>query len=333
MFRPSIALWDRRPKWLIIGSNIYDNWRQRYRFRHGKVSALQGATHRNWPVSKSLEYIECVFEEYLAFAGLRREELCGKRILELGPGDNLGVAIKFLAAGASHLTCLDRVLSIRDKRKEVAIYRAQLGTCTAPERRRIDTIMSLVDEASFDSEKLRYLYGIGIEEAGRNLEPSSFDLIISRAVLMEIHQLKEAFCAMDRLLAAGGAMVHQIAPCHDYGMLTQHGYHPLEYLTVPEWLYRLMTRDSGKPNRQLAGSYQNATEALGYTVQIHITNVVGEPAFTFPPNTFRLEKGKHYGDAAIARIAEIRARLLPAYRQASDEELMIGGMFLIARKP
>jgi hypothetical protein len=137
---------------------------------------------------------------------------------------------------------------------------------------------------------------------------------------------------MDRLLAPGGLMIHQIAPCHDYGLFTQYGYHPLEYLTIPDWLYGMMARDSGKPNRRLVDAYRAAVTALGFTVRLHITGVVGSDATAFPPNTLQLEAGKHYSEETARRIREIQPRLQAWCRQATDEELMIGGAFLVARK-
>jgi hypothetical protein len=52
-------------------------------------------------LSDSLSYINNVFEGYLKYAGISTPDFQDKKILEISPGDNLGVALKFLAAGAT----------------------------------------------------------------------------------------------------------------------------------------------------------------------------------------------------------------------------------------
>ena len=49
--------------------------------------------------------------------------------MEIGHGDNLGVALRFLAAGAAEVICLDKFYSKRDPERQREIYlalRAQL---------------------------------------------------------------------------------------------------------------------------------------------------------------------------------------------------------------
>ena len=41
-----------------------------------------------------------------------------------------------------------------------------------------------------------------------------------------------------------------------HGMFSSSGMHPLTFLTIPDSVYRLMTIDSGKPNRKLINYYR-----------------------------------------------------------------------------
>lgn len=323
----------RVPKWYIIGSQVYDNWRHKRTLKRGSVRAMEGSTHKDWPLAKSVAYINRVFEEYLTYGEISDADLWNKRILEVGPGDNLGVALKFLAAGAAEAVCLDRVFSIRDASRERDIYSALRADCSETERARYDAAIDVTNGIVLREEKLRYIYGVGIEDAKELFQMPRFDFIVSRAVLMEIHRLDLAIHIMDQLLRPGGMMIHQIAPCHDYGIFTQNGYHPLEYFTVPEWLYKRMTQDSGKPNRRSLAGYRSTLLSLGYNVRCHITAVIGCDKPEFPPKTFHLDRGIHYSDTTLALLRRIRPRLQQRFRQASDEELIVRGAFLVAQKP
>src|ERR1035441_4786828 len=98
----------RTPKWRIVAGAIYSNRRIQAQLRAGNAEGHSGATHRDWTTDQSLAYIDTVFQEYLEYGGLSIDGLRGKSILEIGPGDNLGVALTFLAAGAHRVVCLDK---------------------------------------------------------------------------------------------------------------------------------------------------------------------------------------------------------------------------------
>src|SRR3989344_8004674 len=53
-------------------------------------------------------YSEEVFYDYFRYSGFTADFLKGKRILEIGPGENLGVALQCLAYGAEKVVCIDR---------------------------------------------------------------------------------------------------------------------------------------------------------------------------------------------------------------------------------
>lgn len=316
----------RRPKWLIVASHVWHNFRYRVRWRLGDFRAEEGATHRNWSLPQSLDYIHRVLREYLEFGGITEPELAGKSILELGPGDNLGVALMFIAAGAERVVCLDKVFSIRDPVKEQRVYAAIRESCSPERQRRIDVAIDISKGIQFNPSRIRYIYGQGVETADRSLSPESFDLVVSRAVLMEIHEKDIGFRMMDRLLRPGGLMIHQIAPCHDYGMFSGFGYHPLEYLTLPPRIYAAMAHDSCKPNRRMIGDYRSVLHGLGYSTTVHVTDFVGSVS-----GKEAIETPERRA-AALALVEEIRPRLSKALRQVPAEELLIRGAFLVARK-
>jgi len=323
------------PKWLIIAKNVCHNLALKIRRSFGHTEALIGSTHRALPVSASVEYINRVFNGYLAYGSVSLDEICDKAVLELGPGDNLGVALRFLAAGASRVVCLDKFFSLRDVERERSIYLALRDRCSPLERGRFDAAIRLDSGVTINPDRLEYRHGMGVEELGNQpgYADAGFDLILSRAVLMEIHESDRAFVVLDRLLRPGGRMIHKIAPLRDYGLFTLHGYHPLEFLTIPDLLYTLMASDSGKPNRKLVGYYQEKMRELSYDATFHITRVLDQAGEDLPPGVTQWGQDGDALEGARAVVRAIRPRLLPRFRLAPDVDLMLEDFFLVARKP
>src|SRR3979411_467637 len=101
MFR-SIKERLRRSKAALIAYKIFDNLRFKRGIKSGHPGSLLGSTHSQIlsGIPESVQYINLQFAEYLSYSGLSREQLKHKRVLELGYGDNVGVALKFLASGS-----------------------------------------------------------------------------------------------------------------------------------------------------------------------------------------------------------------------------------------
>lgn len=319
-----------RSKTLIILHRIYDNWRRRRAFQSGKTTTAYGSTHESWSLEKSVNYIDRVYHEYLEYAGLTPAAVAGKRILEVGPGDNFGVALKFVIAGAAQVICLDKFYSERNQEQQTRIYRELRKGLSAEQTRVFDAAIELNGEIKLNRDRIEYIYGHGIEEADQILKPASFDFIVSRAVIHNVYDLDRGFAAMDRLLAPGGYMLHKI-DFSDENMFSSRGMHPLTFLTIPESIYRLMARDSGKPNRKLINDYREQMRKRGYEGKIFVSAVVGVGVLA--PHKERIERGVDYGQKTVSLIDEIRPQLAPPYRKLAEEELAAAGIFLVAQKP
>ncbi|HEX8984962.1 MAG TPA: methyltransferase domain-containing protein, partial [Bryobacteraceae bacterium] len=178
--------------------------------------------------------------------------------------------------------------------------------------------------------RLQSIEGVGTEEAHRAFPAESFSLIVSRAVVEEIHLIDRAFASLDRLLEPGGLMLHKI-DLRDYGMFSNHGLHPLEFLTVPDALYTMMTAYSGQPNRRRIDYYRSKMRELGYFAGLLVTAVVGQPG-EIVPHKPSVELGTDYTEETLELIREIRPRLARRFRHLPDADLLIAGVFLVARK-
>jgi SAM-dependent methyltransferase len=316
-------------RWLLCARMLAANYRARRRFISGVIESDIGSAPRHQDVPGRIRYIRSVFEDYLRYGGLSPQALTAKSILELGPGDNFGVALLFLANGASRVVCLDKFYSRRDEAQQGQIY-AQLREELEPaQRERYDDAVDLRNEVRLVPNRIRCLYGFGVGDAAQRLGDAPFDFIVSRAVLEEVHDIDEAFASMDQLLRPGGMLIHKI-DLSDYAQFSGRGYSPLEFLTIPEIVYKHMSRDSGRPNRRRAGYYRDKLRELGYDSSLWITSVLNRPV---TPHVKALRPEVDYGSGDIAAVEAIRPRLFPPLRGSTDEDLLTTGIFLTARKP
>ena len=322
----------RKSKSLLIAFKIYQNWRMKRQFASGEIETDHGSTHSRKSLDESLSYIDEQFVDYLAYGQLTREQLRGTKILELGFGDNVGVALRFLAAGAARVVCVDKFYSRRDVAHEREIYAALRERLSADEKQRFDDAISITNGIKFDGARLSCINGLDLEAAAAQLsmQEETFDLIISRAVIEEIYEPDNVFLAADRLLAPAGLMLHKI-DLSDYGIFSDGGMHPLTFLTIPESVYRLMATDSGIPNRKLLGYYRKQMAELGYEAKFLVTSVVGYGVVM--PHQEQTELNGDCSRLALPVINAIRPKLCREFRGMTDEELMVGGFFLVARKP
>jgi SAM-dependent methyltransferase len=287
----------------------------------------QGATHRGLPVARSLEYIDEVFSDYLRYSELGESELAGASVLELGPGDNFGVALRLIGAGAERVTTLDRFITWRDPEQQQRIHQALIASLPAQQAERARAALSPTSEFGVDPSRIRVLQGVAAENAPSSLGDAGFDLIVSRAVLEHVNDLAGAFSAMDRMLAPNGVMAHKV-DLRDHGLFTHGGHNPLTFLTIGDRVYRWMGEHSGLPNRCLSDRYRAELARRDYEARILVTHVIGHEPDVVP-------HPEQLGEALLApareMIAEIRPRLLPRFRALSDEDLATAGIFLIIR--
>jgi SAM-dependent methyltransferase len=287
-----------------------------------------GATHRTFDLEGSVDYVERVFADYLTYGGIERGELDGAHVLELGPGDNLGVALKFVGAG-SRVRAIDRFVAWQHPERDRAIYARLLENMDPAERARAQKVISSDGTVEPDGELLGVTRGIGIEEAEQVFPPASFDLIVSRAVVEHLYDTAEAFAAMDRLLRPGGRMAHKI-DIRDHGMFTEGGQHPLTFLTVSPRVYGWMSRNSGLPNRRLVDHYRSLMDEAGYDYRMYVTHLIADEAELEPHPE---EPPAAVMEPAVRLAEEVRDRLAPPFDSVAGRDLAVSGVFLAARKP
>lgn len=316
----------RRPRWVNIAFYLLRNLRSRH-----TISLNTHRQSKGKPVGDSVDYVQRAYAELLRKSGLEPARLEGARILELGPGDNFGLALRLLGAGASQVIALDRFAIRRDPEVETAIYNSLLERLEPPERARCEAAVDLSGSVPrFDAARLEVIQGVGVEEAPERLGERAFDAIFSIAVLEHVTDLDAAFEAMDRLLRPGGYLLHQV-DFRDHRMFTAGGGHPLEFLTVSHRVWRWMTADSGGPNRRLVDYYRSRLDQLGYESRLLVDMALGVDGDVEPRDALR--ESLPVTDAQRELIAAIRPRLQSPYRGLPDGDLAAAGAFIAARKP
>ncbi len=320
----------KKSKTIVIAYHIWDDYRTKRKFLKGNFESASGSTHKQFAISDSLKYIDNVFNDYLKYSGLSTEDIQGKKILEIGPGDNFGVALKFLVNGAEQVVSLDKFFSERDPKQQLQIYEAMREGLNDQQKYIFDEVISFGDTIEFNAKKLKYIYGHGIEEAGGMFEAESSDFIVSRAVVEHLYDTDTAFQVMNNLLIKGGYMLHKI-DLRDHGLFTEGGMHPLTFLTIPDPIYKLMTYNCGKPNRRLVNYYKHKMEELGYGMKIFVTHLIGREEELIPHKE-TLEFNADYSTSTISILQQIRPKLIRRFKNVPDEELMIAGIFLITKK-
>lgn len=319
-------------KTAIVGFHILENWKSSIKLRSGDSSSA-ALPHADFgdDVNAAVAHVNDTYDSYIRNSSISSHLLDGARVLEVGPGDNFGVALTFLANGARQVVCLDRFLCIRDPAHERAIYESLRAGLSEERKRRFDDAVRLDGEIRFNPERLRYIPGVGLEEASAQVEPGSFDLIVSMAVLEHVYDSAAAFREMDKLLRLGGSMLHGV-DFRDHGLFSSGGHHPLTFLTIEDGVYRLMSSHSGLPNRNLIDFYRDALAGMNYEFRIMKARVVGE-SHEINPHKAELKLGEDYSDATLSLLQEIRPKLLSKFRAMSDDDLMVSAMFFVARKP
>ncbi len=253
-----------------------------------------------------------------------KKKLIGANILEIGPGDNLGLAVSLIGMGAKKVTCLDKFTPKRNSKWEKLFYERLLENMPPNERRRAKEAIILKEKVSFRKRKIRYLQGKGIEE----FTEGQYDIIISHSVLEHVQNLEKTFENMDRLLSRGGLMVHSV-DLRDHKMFTTLNLHPLTFLTFSDGLWEAMRSHSGRPNRKGIQTYRRLLSQQKYLYTIRILRVLDRE---LKPPQQTLKKGRDYDKGEEAIIEEIRPYLKEEFKKYSTAELLSSEILIVARK-
>jgi hypothetical protein len=288
----------------------------------GYASSASGMAHARKSVDESLAYIETVYTSYAPYWPVG----VSGRAAELGPGDNCGTALLLRASLASGVDLVDRFYSRRASDQQAAIYRALVdkhpGVATL--------CRNAVSPGERDFDDV--IWHTGEEAAAERFfaeRPATYSFIASCAVLGLLFDPLKAIEDMAAALVPGGAMLH-IIDLRDHGMFSQSGFSELEWLTIPDAVWPLMTRGHGRPNRVNVKAYRDKCHDLGLETSIGVMSLAGVPPFKQPvpweevPAELMMD--------ALAEIAKVKGRLCRSYQGLEDRALAVTGITLHAVK-
>jgi hypothetical protein len=207
------------------------------------------------------DYFRRCVDEYCAELGVDRSFFAGKRVLEYGPGDCLGVALVLYAYGAASVHCVDHFPVYRAGPRAVAVYRAILDSLDAEARARAER--AFVESGNPATGLAPSAVEYRVRPHGLSGRRGEYDVVLSRSVLALVDRVDATLADVAGALAPGGLSIHKVD-------LSSHGLdrdRPLDFLTWPEPLYRLMYSHKGRPNRLRVDRYQALAKASGLAIR------------------------------------------------------------------
>jgi SAM-dependent methyltransferase len=195
----------------------------------------------NSDISRAIAYDESVVDRWSARGDL---VFGGRKILELGPGPDLGTGAIMLRRGAASYVAADLF-----PLAEAASENFYLG------------LREKIGEFDRDALSFRLVSFPNLPELAQK-----FDLVVSNATLEHVADIPALFIALSHLLSDGGVMCHHVdAKTH---MRWLRNRDPLNILRYSDWIYDRFLSFPGAPNRLRAGDYVDAAHRAGLDVRI-----------------------------------------------------------------
>jgi SAM-dependent methyltransferase len=280
----------------------------------------------------SAQYCYSVYLRHLVIADRHRLATAPHTVVELGPGDSIGIGLMALLTGAERYYALDTVRHASTERNLVVfdeLIKLLMAQAPIPFGGEFTDILPTLEDYSFPEKILgeaRLTQALSpnrlkrlrehlasdlsadpicyLAPMGRmNEVPSgSVDLIISQAVLEHVDHLEDIYAECFRSLKPGGFMSHQIdLRCHE---------------TAPEWnghwkyselTWRLMR--GGRPwfiNRQPCSMHLRLVKQAGFSLGAEI---------------------RQFGSLGISR-----RQLANRFKTLSENDLTTAGILVLASK-
>lgn len=254
------------------------------------------------------DYFYQCFDDYFQILNVKPAEVTayleGKRVLEYGPGNILGMALLMIAHGAGGVICVDRFPLLSSSEHNIQALQHIVNRLDGVARIRANSCFREAGNpaSGFREECIRYL----VTPNGLSDLTDAVDLIISRAVLEHVNDLSATFNDMHRALCDNGVAVHQVD-------LKSHGLHqknPLDFLTWPPHLWKWMYSAKGVPNRWRVDRYRQVISESG------LRTILIKPTLL----------------ADNHDVAAVRSYLAKPFRSIANEDLSWLGFWLVCCK-
>ncbi len=235
-------------------------------------------------------------------------DLNGLSVVELGPGDHAPLALLCLAAGARDYTVIDRFPGELSGPNATAVYEELLEDLSTrePQLARGFSARGLSGSNFVDSGKgLVRVIGQRIEEVSASV---AADVVFSYNVLEHVTDVPELARRLWRMMMPGAVCIHRVNySAHDAWTKRAN---PLEWLMLPDWLWRAMGSNRGTPNRLRHAEVLEAFEKAGFETRSTIL--------------------KTYDDALVV---QHKPHLAKRFREMPIQSLRVEAAVIQATKP
>jgi hypothetical protein len=124
-FLASYRLWmpiAKQNKWVVVASNVWLNALRRAGLRSEQIGQTAELSFPPSQVPTDALRIQQIYKQYLHYARWSATDVAGKRVLEIGPGANIGIPILFASDGADFAAALDKFVYLQKGPYFVSLY-------------------------------------------------------------------------------------------------------------------------------------------------------------------------------------------------------------------
>jgi hypothetical protein len=241
----------------IMGVPIIRKWR----VNHGRTTSALMAQQVQLALAQFSFFIDAI----------GWENIQGKTIIEIGPGDSIPLGLLFLGAGVKKYVAVDRFLGDVSGPSAKHIYHDLIKS--APERLSSGWANRGLDAYKYpDWEPDDHRAGIRlIRKSIEDIDIGDYEqgeILISFNVIEHLQNVRQAAKNMADMLVPGGIMLHRV----DYGPHAFRHKNPLMFLTITRRLWSIMGSNRGLPNRLRHSQILEALEFSGFKNADRITH-------------------------------------------------------------
>jgi SAM-dependent methyltransferase len=229
-----------------------------------------------------------------------------KNLLEIGPGQDFGIALILADLGLKEVLLIDPYLIEWQEEYHLLFYKNLLSQAENKfPTIEFTSLKEVIKNNTHQTSKLRY-YAFGIENASE-IENESIDISISNACFEHFVYPELAIKELARITKKGGIGFHQI-DLRDHRDYSQ----PLEFLTFPDSVFNKIKKmtDAWYGNRLRYTEYNEIFEQFGFSVD-------------FKPDSFAEE----------VYLNSILKKAIQKYQKMPKESVgTLGGRFFIKKE-
>jgi SAM-dependent methyltransferase len=257
--------------------------------------------------TETTAYAEAVFTLYFNYYRQHIPSVQGIRILEIGPGNNLGAGIYFLLAGARHYVGFDVLATFPDRPQEYyrelleeVSSRPQLVGRALLSKEEQDDIVKMEHGLQWNPERIEYLTPAYAEQMP--FRDDHFDYVYSNASFEHFQEPARVVHEVHRVLKPGGYTAHTI-DLRDHADFSK----PRQFLQIAPEIYRFASPH--ETNRWRASDFERAFRSAGFRtceVLINEASEIKDEEFEKLDSHFRTNFSRE--DLAILGITVLAAK-------------------------